>query len=94
MTDDILVWERLFAILDVQHWADVAYVYRLDRYDKPITPYLFKWYGPSMELINTLQTKYGGGEFRIIVRRGRKMIFSGYVAMAPLPAYAGWISRF
>ena len=83
--DDTKVWDRLFEILDAPDENDVAYIYLIDNRGKPIKPYLLRWWCPTMELIYTLQSDYGGGEFRILIRRGKRMVFSGDVAMAPLP---------
>ena len=79
---DNRTWSRLSPILATSDFDDVAYVYRLGRRGKPRKPYLLKWYGPSEDLIFTLQSEHGGGEFRILIRRGNQMIFSGEIAVA------------
>ena len=57
---------------------------RRSRGGKPLKPYILKWWGPSEDLIHTLQSEHGGGEFRILVRMGNQMIFSGEIALAAL----------
>ncbi len=79
---DTQTWCRLSTILAAADLDDLAYVYRIGRRGKPLKPYLLKWWGPSEDLIHTLQSDHGGGDFRILIRRGNQMIFSGEIALA------------
>lgn len=56
---------------------DWAYVYSVDRFEKPLKPYLAKYWLPGIDLIWELQSKLGGGLFRILIRSGRIMKFAG-----------------
>ena len=60
------------------------YVYRLGPDGRLIKPYLMSC-EPYPDLFEDLQAAHGGGEFRILIRQGRKMLFSGAIAIEPLP---------
>lgn len=79
------VWDKLWDILDEARDNRVAYAYGLDLNRKPAKPYLLKCYA-DRELIEILQEDFGGGHFQVMIREGRKMIFSGKISIAPLPA--------
>ena len=70
------VWEKLWRILDLRDEEAIVYVYRLDSHGMAIKPYLLTceaWPGlPSM-----LRDEYAGGEFKLLIRKNRTMIFSG-----------------
>ena len=74
------VWERLWRILDLRDKEAVVYVYRLNSNGEPMKPCLLKceaWPGlPSM-----LRDEYGGGEFKLLIRKNRTMIFSGEICI-------------
>jgi hypothetical protein len=73
-------FDRLMPILfDVDNDATV-YVYRRDATGKVIHPYLLKcpvW----PDLLETLRDDYGGGRFRIMIRKGRTMIYTGDISI-------------
>ena len=79
------VWDKLWSILDSDTIEGVVYVYRVSDSGRVIKPYLLKcdvWRGiPDM-----LRDEYDGGEFKIYIREGRKMIFSGQISIG-LPLY-------
>lgn len=81
---DYDMWGSLFALLDDQNAEDVVYVYRIGLDEKPVKPYLLKC-EPWPDLIKHLQTRYGGGTFRIMIRRRRNMVLTGIFAIAPIP---------
>jgi hypothetical protein len=79
------VWEKLWNILDEARDNRVAYAYRLSgRNGKPVRPYLDRFYADRY-LIGILQDDFGGGDFQVMIREGRKMIFSGKISIEPLP---------
>ena len=75
------MWLRLWNLLDEPGDDDWCYVYRLDRFEKPIKPYLVKYWLPGIDLIWQLQSDFGRGIFRILIRSGRTMTFSGNIGV-------------
>ena len=75
-------WLRLWNLLDDPGDEDWVYVYSVDKFEKPIKPYLAKYWLPGIDLIWELQTKLGGGLFRVLIRSGRIMKFAGLVGVA------------
>jgi len=69
--------EALYAADD---WC-VGYVYRLDGNGRPTRPYALKC-RPSTGLLTHVQHELGAGEYKLIIRRGRTMAFSGEFAVA------------
>lgn len=88
MRSDETTWEQLWMVLDQDDGDQMVYGYRVDRAGRPTKPYLFRWYGHS-GLIESIQREYGPGEYRLLIRKGREMIFSGYIAIGPAPR-GGW----
>lgn len=77
-------WFRLWNLLDNPGDDDWVYVYRLDSLERPIKPYVEKYWLPGIDLMWQLQSELGGGLFRVLVRSGRIMRFSGNVGVEPL----------
>ena len=80
------VMERLF--LAFRDWErncrQTVYAYRITETGKLIKPYLFRSTGvieDDSELFHILRDQYFGGEFRIFIRDGSKMVFSGDVGV-------------
>ena len=74
------VWERLDAVLFSNDEELVVYVYRLDAYGNVVKPYLLKceaWEGLCM----MLKDDYDGGDFKLLIRKRRKMVFSGEISI-------------
>ena len=65
----------------------LAYVYRLDSRGRPIKPYAAKWGAleGALELLTRIQYSLGAGEFRVIIRSGRRMLYSGIVRVGSPP---------
>ena len=79
--NDIDIWERLDALLDSYDEQLTVYVYRKNAAGQVVKPYLLKcraWPG----LKEMLRDKYQGGEFRILIRKGRQMVFRGDIGIA------------
>jgi len=89
------MWHRLWNLLDDPGDDDWVYVYRVDRFERPIKPYLMKYWLPGTDLIWELQSKLGGGLFRVLIRSGRIMKFAGVVGVEaphrPLSSQTGGI---
>jgi len=60
---------------------DWAYVYRVDVFERPLKPYLAKYWLSGIDLIWELQSNLGGGLFRVLIRSGRVMKFAGVVGV-------------
>ena len=73
-------WDILWEKLEESDGMSTAYVYRLDAQDKPQKPYLLRC-GAWPGLPATLRDEHGGGSFLIMIRRGRKMVFTGTVSI-------------
>ena len=74
------IWDQLWACLAESHVRDVVYVYRIDKDGRPIRPYLLR--SPATEeLPEILRDHYGGGKFQILIRRAKKMLLSGRIAI-------------
>ena len=64
--------------------SQTMYVYRLGANGCPIKPYLSRC-APYGDLLEDLRVIHGGGEFRILIRQGSKMVFRGDVAVERVP---------
>lgn len=84
MRSDDATWQRLWLVLDQDDPNQTVYGYRVDQAGRAIKPYLFCWSGHP-RLVESIQTKYGSGEYRLLIRRGRDMIFSGYILIGGVP---------
>jgi hypothetical protein len=80
------VYDKLFLAFrdDERNWRQTVYVYRVSESGQLIKPYLFRNTGvidSDSELFHLLRDQYGGGEFRIFIRDGSRMVFSGDIAV-------------
>ena len=73
--------EDLFVHLFNENAKQTLYVYRVGPDGQLIKPYLLRT-SPWTDLLETLRDGYGGGDFRILIREGRKMVFRGDIAIA------------
>jgi hypothetical protein len=77
------VWDRLAALTsNGDDCNSVVYVYRLSANRTAIKPYALRTY-LSEGFLTHLQRQLGGGQFKVLIRKDRKMIFSGDIALAP-----------
>lgn len=84
------MWNHLWNLLDDPGDDNWAYVYRVDRFAKPIKPFLAKYWLPGIDLIWELQSELHGGLIRVLIRSGRIIKFSGIVGvMANEPNWTG-----
>ena len=82
---DFDVWGRLWQVLHDGRRELLVYVYRIDRQGEVVKPYLVKciaWPG----LLEMLRDEFGGGDFLLLVKSGRKMQFSGRIAVVETSA--------
>ena len=74
------VWDRLWFILLEGNENDIIYVYLLGSDGHPVRPYLDKCES-SKDFLTWLQGTHGPGEYRLLIRRDREMIFSGNIGI-------------
>jgi hypothetical protein len=75
--------ELLLQLLDDSDFRLRAYIYRMNAAGK-IFPALFVG-APFSDLLNWLRDEHGGGDFHVIIRRGKKMELSGVVCIGVPP---------
>ena len=74
------VWDRLWEALYESQGEWIAYIYRVDPEGRLVRPYLRKC-AAWESLPDMLRDELGGGDFVVMIRSGRKMRFSGRVAV-------------
>jgi len=85
---DAKTWEKLFDILEQERPDQTVYVYRVDFLGRVVKPYLLKTF-PYAGLPDSLRDDYGGGDFRVMIREGRTLIFSGVISIdSPLRRFS------
>jgi hypothetical protein len=74
------VWDKLWSVLDDPYGRRRVYVYWANPRRKAQAGYIWKGYAwpgvPEM-----LRDDFGGGEFRILIREGCRMVFSGKISV-------------
>lgn len=75
------VWDHLIPILDEENENDIIYVYRLGPDNRPVKPYLQKC-AVFLDFLEWLRDTHGSGEYRLLIRRDRAMVFSGNIGIA------------
>lgn len=73
-------YDGLWPILDQAYGNDIIYVYRIGSDACLVKPYLLKS-GTSPDFLEWLRDNHGRGEYRLLIRRGRRMIFSGNICL-------------
>jgi hypothetical protein len=76
--------DRLFAVLDVADEDCVVRVYRVQPDGTLRKPYSFKC-PPTPDLVSEVQRRFGAGEYKFIIRRGRTMVCSAQFEVGPAP---------
>lgn len=74
------MWSRLWDILNKDDEDSLVYVYRVREDGKPTCPFILRC-RPYPGLLDFLGDEYGGGNFRVLIRRQRHMIFSGKIGI-------------
>ena len=80
MTPVERVWERLWSALDDPAGKRLVYVYRLGTTGTFSKCYIWKGFAWP-ELPEMLRDKFDGGDFRLLIREGRHMVFSGNISI-------------
>ncbi len=83
MHSDSATWDKLYLLLAEDDCDQTVYGYRVDPTGRAVTPYLFCWY-MHQDLLESIRNKFGPGEYRLLIRKGRTMVFSGYIGLAEL----------
>ncbi len=83
MRSDSATWDKLYLLLAEDDCDQTVYGYRVDSRGLAVKPYLFCWY-MHQDLLENIRDKYGPGEYRLLIRKGRTMVFSGYIGLAGL----------
>ena len=80
MDSETRKWERLFMLLDQDDWEQTVYVYRIDSFGRTIKPFLAKW-GMHAGLLDSLRVEFGTGEYHLMIRQGKTMVFTGTIGV-------------
>ena len=83
MVDDCERLDRVFWD-DDRNWRQTVYVYRVTTTGTVLKPYLIKVCGMFQgtdDLLDYLRDELRGGDFRILIRDGAKMVFSGEISV-------------
>ena len=80
--------EQFYQLLEGVDERDRLYVYRL-RDGKAIKPAIIRGM-PFPELLDVLRDSHGGGEFRVMIRRGEKLLLAGRIGVVPLLRSRTW----
>jgi hypothetical protein len=81
--------EQFYQLLECPDERDRLYVYRL-RNGAAIKPAIINGM-PFSELLDVLRDEHGGGAFRIMIRRGEKLLLAGRIGVGPpLRSQARW----
>ena len=80
MDSETRKWERFYRLLAQDDWEQTVYVYRVDRSGKAIKPYLAKW-GMHADLLDSLPDEFGSGEYYLMIRHGKTMVFTGTIGV-------------
>jgi hypothetical protein len=67
-----------------RNWRQTVYIYRLNKSGKAESPYLDKatgYFDSDSELFAYLRDQYGAGTYRILIRDGSTMIYSGQIGI-------------
>ncbi len=81
MTPEERVWDRLWLALDDPFGRRRVYVYRASPRGRGCNHYIWKGFAWP-ELPEMLRDDFDGGDFRVLIREGRRMVFSGDISIA------------
>lgn len=84
MDKDTRTWDRLYRLLAEDNPDQTVYGYRVNAHGEAQKPYLFCWFMHE-DLVANIRDQYGGGEYRLLIREGRQMVFSGTIGIAQPP---------
>jgi len=81
MFSDENTWTRLYKTVYKVSGSGTAYVYRVDANDRPIKPHARK-YTVHEDLVETIRADLGSGDYWVLIRDGRVLVFSGGIGYA------------
>ena len=81
MFSDEKTWTRLYKTLYEVNGYGTAYVYRVDANYRPIKPHARK-YTVDEGLVEAIRKDLGSGDFWVLIRDGRILVFSGGISYA------------
>ncbi len=84
MDSDTKTWNRLYALLAQDDWEQIVYVYQMDRFGRKLKPFIAKWAMHS-NLIESIRYEFGAGEYHLMIRQGKTMLFTGTIGIGPRP---------
>ena len=67
-----------------RNWRQTVYIYRINHLGKAQRPYLDKttgYFNSDTELFAHLRHEYGAGTYRILIRDGSTMVYTGDVGI-------------
>ena len=80
MDSDTKTWNRLYVLLAQDDWDQTVYIYRVDRSGRTINQFLAKW-GMHAGLLDSIRDEFGSGEYYLMIRQGKTMIFTGIIGV-------------
>ncbi len=84
MDSDTKTWDRFYAVLAQDDWEQIVYVYQMDRFGRKLKPFIAKWAMHS-DLIESIRSDFGAGEYHLMIRHGKTMVFTGTIGIGPRP---------
>ena len=84
MRSDSATWDKLYVLLAEDDCDQTVYGYQVDSRGRAVKPYLFCWYMHD-GLLESIRGKYGPAEYRLLIRKGRTMVFGGYISLGEPP---------
>jgi len=80
MDSETRKWERLHRLLAQDDWDQTVYVYAVDASGKMTKPCIAKW-GMHAGLLDSIRDDFGSGEYHLMIRRGKTMLFTGTIGV-------------
>ncbi len=74
------IWNRLWTLLYTSSSYLQVYVYRSALNGQSIGGYIWKG-SVCPELPEVLRDEFQGGDFRVLIRKGRRMVFAGNISV-------------
>ncbi len=77
------IWDRLWTLLYTSPSCLQVYVYRSAPNGQSIGSYI--WKGPAFPgLPEVLRDEFRGGDFRVLIRKKRQMVFGGNISIGSM----------
>jgi hypothetical protein len=81
MDSETRKWMRLHDLIDDDNWDQIVYIYRVGANGQKITPYVAKW-NMHAGLLDSIRDEFGTGEYHLMIRDGKTMVFTGTIGVA------------